>query len=131
LLQTFPDPALEIKTTVPPWQNVVGPAAVTVGVEGDGFTVTATGADVAELHPFATAITVKLPVVDTVMEGEVAPLLQMFPFGALETRVTFPPAQNVVGPLGVIKGVEGTLLTVTTTGVDVAELHPFATSITV
>ena len=45
----------------------------------------------------------------------------MKPFGAV--RVTLPPAQNVVGPLGVIVGVAGFGLTVTTVAAEV-ELQP-------
>ena len=67
----------------------------------------------------------------TVIDWVVAPLLQTFPTGVLELRTTLPPEQKVVGPLGVMTGVEGVLPTVTTTGVDVAEVHPLATAITV
>ena len=42
---------LDVNSTLPPVQNVVGPPAVIVGVDGFGFTVTLVGADVAE-HPF-------------------------------------------------------------------------------
>lgn len=37
-----------------------------------------------------------------------------------DVSVTLPPAQNVVGPLGVIVGVDGWALAVTTVGADVA-----------
>ena len=40
----------DVSVTLPPSQNVVGPPAVIVGVEGKGFTVTFVGAEVAE-HP--------------------------------------------------------------------------------
>ena len=43
----------------------------------------------------------------------------------LEVSVTLPPLQNVVAPLGVIVGVAGFALIVTTVGADVA-LQPFA-----
>ena len=46
---------LLFKVTLPPAQNVVGPAAVIVGVAGKGFTVTTVGADVA-VQPFASVI---------------------------------------------------------------------------
>ena len=39
--------------------------------------------------------------------------------------MTVPPSQNVVGPLGVIKGVGGFALTVTVVGAEVA-LQPLA-----
>ena len=44
-------PALEVRVTLPPGQNVVGPPAVIVAV-GAGLTVTGVGAVVA-LQPFA------------------------------------------------------------------------------
>ena len=40
-----------VKVTDPPLQNVVGPSGVMVG-DGNGFTVTTVGIDVAE-QPFA------------------------------------------------------------------------------
>ncbi|MFN8395560.1 MAG: hypothetical protein U0176_13045 [Bacteroidia bacterium] len=45
--------------------------------------------------------------------------------------MTLPPAQNVVGPLGVMVGVAGAAFTVTTTGVETAELQPDWTTWTV
>jgi len=47
-----------VRTTFPPAQKVVDPPAVTVGVAGTGFTVTAIGADAAELHPADVTVTV-------------------------------------------------------------------------
>ena len=44
--------ALEVSVTVPPWQNVVLPPAVMVGVTGLAFTVTVVDAEVDE-HPAA------------------------------------------------------------------------------
>jgi hypothetical protein len=46
--QTFPKGALEVSTTLPPEQKVVGPPAVIVGVGGVGLRVTVTGAEVSE-----------------------------------------------------------------------------------
>ena len=46
------------------------------------------------------------------------------PDAALEVSVTDPPAQNVVGPPGVIVGVGGAGLTVTVTGDEAAEVQP-------
>ena len=40
--------ALDVSVTLPPWQKVVLPPAVIVGVTGFELTVTAVGADVAE-----------------------------------------------------------------------------------
>ena len=48
--QTFPLPADEIRMTLPPWQNVVAPVAVMVGVAGRALTVTVVPADGAELQ---------------------------------------------------------------------------------
>ena len=42
LLQRYDVPALDVKTTLPPEQNVVVVAAVIVGVVGKGLTVTVT-----------------------------------------------------------------------------------------
>ena len=41
------------------------------------------------------------------------PGVQVLPLALLEVRVTLPPAQNDVGPLGVMVGVAGKGLTVT------------------
>jgi hypothetical protein len=46
---------LLFKVTLPPAQNVVGPAAVIVGVAGTGLTVTTVGAEVA-VQPFTSVI---------------------------------------------------------------------------
>ena len=53
------------------------------------------------------------------------------PDAALEVSVTDPPAQNVVGPPGVIVGVGGAGLTVTVVGDDEAEEQPNNVTITV
>ena len=52
------------------------------------------------------------------MDCVVAPVDQWFPEALLEVSVTLSPAQNVVGPLGVIVGVAGSGFTVTTTGIE-------------
>jgi hypothetical protein len=49
---------------------------------------------------------------------------QVLPVAALEFKVTLPPAQKVVGPLGVITGPGGAGVTVTTTGVEAGEVQP-------
>jgi len=66
-----------------------------------------------------------LPDALTVIACVVAPFDQRYvkPAGALS--VTLPPAQNVVGPFGVIVGVDGFAFTVTVVGALVA-LQPFA-----
>jgi hypothetical protein len=52
---------------------------------------------------------------------------QVFPVGADDVNVTEPPAQNVVGPPGVMVGVAGGAVTVTVIPA-LVELHvPFET----
>ena len=69
---------------------------------GAGVTVTLVAADVA-LQPFASVtVTLKLPDVETVMDGDVAPLDQRYEEPAFAVSVTLPPGQNVVGPDAVI-----------------------------
>ena len=46
----FPDPADDVRSTLPPAQNVVAPLGVIVGTAGLVLTVTTTGADDVE-HP--------------------------------------------------------------------------------
>ena len=53
-----------------------------------------------------------------------------FPVALLEVRVTLPPAQNVVGPLGVIVGVGGVGFTVTVVEADGALGQPLAVTTT-
>ncbi len=68
-------PALALRVTLPPAQNVVAPDAVMLAV-GAGFTPTLTGADVAE-QPFASVtVTVNVPLALTVIDGVVAPFDQ-------------------------------------------------------
>ena len=47
LYHWFPDDADEVRTTLPPEQKVVGVVVETVGVAGNGFTVTVVPADAA------------------------------------------------------------------------------------
>jgi hypothetical protein len=51
VLQVFPVVLDDVKTTLPPAQNVNGPLAETVGVLGNGFTVMVVDA-VEEVQPF-------------------------------------------------------------------------------
>jgi hypothetical protein len=67
LLQVLPVGEDEVNMTEPPWQKVRGPEADMVGVAGDGFTVTATAFETAEVQPATMVRTVKLPVLETVM----------------------------------------------------------------
>jgi hypothetical protein len=53
------------------------------------------------------------------------------PLRLLEVSVTLPPAQNVVGPPGVIVGVAGVGVTVTVVGFEGALLQPPLVTITV
>lgn len=55
---TLPDADEEVKVTLPPVQKVVGPPGVTVGVAGNGFTVTVVPADAAEVQPPLVTVTV-------------------------------------------------------------------------
>ena len=54
--QRFPLEAEEVSMTEPPSQKVVGPAAVIVGTEGTGFTVTFVGELNRLVHPFEPVI---------------------------------------------------------------------------
>ena len=53
-----------------------------------------------------------------------------FPLALLDVSVTLPPAQNVVGPPGVIVGVAGAGFTVTVVEDDGALEQPFAVTTT-
>ena len=64
-----------------------------------------------------------MPAVSTVMDWVVAPLDQVFPVGLLLVKVMLSPVHKAVDPLGVIVGVVGNGITVTTVGNDV-EVHP-------
>ena len=54
----------------------------------------------------------------------VAPFDQRFPVADEEVSTTFPPAQKVVEPEGVIVGVAGTAFTVTVVAAEFPEAHP-------
>ena len=53
------------------------------------------------------------------------------PLALLDVSVTLPPAQNVVGPPGVMVGVAGVGLTVTLVAADGALLQPLRVTMTV
>jgi len=117
-------PAGAVSVTEPPSQNVVGPPGVIVGVAGFTLTVTLVGALVA-LQPFAfVTVTLYEPLVVTLIDCVVAPVDHEYDAAAGAVSVTEPPAQNVVGPLGVIVEV-GNGFTVTEVAALVA-LQPFA-----
>ena len=61
----------------------------------------------------------------------VAPVLQLFPVNPLEVKTTLSPGQNVVAPDAVTVGVAGIGFTVTTTGVETADVQPNSTTKTV
>ena len=86
----FPLVALEVNVTLPPWQKVVAPLAVMVGVVGIGFTVTFTLADVAE-QPAESTVTEYVPEVKTVILCDVAPFDHVFPLIALDVKTTESP----------------------------------------
>ena len=124
LLHVFPLAALDVSTTFPPWQKVVGPPAVIV-TAGAGLTVTLTAEDVPP-HPLLS-VTVYDPDAVTVMLCVVAPLLHTLLLLMLEVSSTLSPWQNVVGPPAAIEGMLfGFTLTVTAFEVPV---HPL-TSVT-
>jgi hypothetical protein len=57
-------------------------------------------------------------------------LYHWLPLALLEVSVTLPPAQKVVGPLGVIVGVAGAGVTVTAVDADGALGQPFVVTTT-
>ena len=114
--QTFPVADEEVKTTLPPVQNVVAPPAVIVGVVGNGFTVTVVAAEVAEVQVPLNTLTVYVPEAETVMDCVFAPFDQVFPVADDEVSTTLPPEQNAVALPALMVGVAGAALIVTTTG---------------
>lgn len=87
------------------------------------MTVTVTGAEVL-LHAPLVTMTVNVPLLVTLIDGVVAPLDHKYVPVPPAVSVTLPPAQNVVGPLGVIVAT-GVGSTVTVVGADIA-LQPLA-----
>ena len=53
----------EVNNTDPPWQNVVAPPGVIVGVDGIAFTVTTVAEDGSDGQPLVVTITVYDPLV--------------------------------------------------------------------
>ena len=120
--QRYDTPPLAVSVTLPPAQNVVGPLGVIVAV-GSGLTVTVrlAGTDVQPLA--SVVVTVYVPDVLTVVAAVVAPVDQRYDTPPDAVSVTLPPAQKVVGPLGVIVAVgNGFTVTVCDAG---AEVQPF------
>lgn len=124
VLHSFPVVALDIRITLSPRQKVVLPTTVISGVVGIGFAVTTVGAEVAEQPLALVLVTVKLPLVFTLMLFVVSPLLQRFPLLALEVSITLSPLQKVIGLLAEITGTRGTGFTVTWTKKNPGFLQP-------
>ena len=117
--QRYDTPPEAVSVTPPPAQNVVGPLGMIVAV-GNGLTVTVWLAG-AEVQPFpSVVVTVYVPFVLTVIAAVVAPVDQRYDTPPEAVSVTLPPAQKVVGPLGVIVAVgNGFTVTVCDAGADV------------
>jgi hypothetical protein len=114
-----PVPPAAVRTAESPWQNA-GATGEIDGV-GSGLTVTLTGAE-TPIHPLASVtVTVKLPLALTLIICVLAELLHAYVPVGVACKSTEPPAQNTVGPRGVMTGT-GFGFTVTVTVV-VAE-HP-------
>lgn len=119
LLHNHAVPLPAVKLTDPPEQNVVAPLAVIVAV-GKAFTVTVVEEDVAE-HPLAlVTVTLYVPLVETAIVCDVAPLLHNQDDPAPAVKFTEPPVQNVAAPDALIVAV-GKAFTVTMVDDDVAE----------
>lgn len=120
----FPPVEEDVRTTEDPAQMDSVVPVTMVGTGGNEFTVTVCGAEVPEEHPFEITCTKNVPEAFTVIDWVVAPFDQKLLLDEEEVRVTEPPAQKVVGPLAVIVGTAGMVLTITVTGADEAEVHP-------
>jgi hypothetical protein len=122
----FPETILELRITLPPAQNVVGPFAEIVGADGVGLaeiTIEAIG----ETQPF-TSVTnnVNVPAFETFIDDVVAPVLQVFPVVTFEVKFAVWPVHNAVCE-AVITGIAGNGFCVTTTDAEVAEQPTFPT----
>ena len=116
----------EVNVTDSPVQNVVGPLALIVGIAGKELTVTKVGSDAVEQFPFVTD-TEYVPLWLTIIDWLVEPFDQTL-FDKLEdVNVTEPPVQKDIGPLWLIVGADGEVLTVIIVGSDVDEQLPFET----
>src|SRR5664279_738683 len=108
---------LELKFTLLPSQNVVGPEAVIIGVGGNGFTVVIAGREGKLWHPFELVTrTVYEPDVLIKTLDVAAPFDHRKFDSGLEDKFTLSPKQKVVGPVAVIIGVIGNTLTTLDTG---------------
>ena len=89
VLHVFPLNELEVNVADCPEHNAVCEDVI-VGVDGNGFTVTATVSELAE-QPDAPTTTEYEPELLTVIDCVVAPVLHIFPLDELEVSVTLPP----------------------------------------
>jgi hypothetical protein len=110
--QRYDTPALAVRVTLPPSQNVVGPDGVIVGI-GVVTAVTLVTADVALQPAASVTVTLNVPVPLTLIDCVVSALDQRYDAPAFAVSVTLPPRQKVVGPDGVIVAVGVETLTVT------------------
>ncbi|MES2371857.1 MAG: hypothetical protein V4557_04705, partial [Bacteroidota bacterium] len=112
-------PALAVRFTDPPAQNVVGPPAVIVA-DGNAFTVIVIADEVA-VQPLAPVIvTVLFDDVFTVIDCVVSPVFHNQELPVFAVRFTEPPAQNVVALPAVIVA-DGKAFAVTIVADEVAE----------
>ncbi len=118
LLHTLPVAELDVNTTDPPGQNVVGPPAVTVGV--DVVFGAATPEPAALTQPFTVCVTVYVPAEETVMDAVVALLLHNNVPAAVVDKVDVPLQLSTT----VTAGVDGILFTVATTAVLGVDTQP-------
>ena len=97
----FPVASEEVMVTEPPSQKVVGPPAVITGAKPALSTIVI-GAEEPE-QPFpSNTESVIVALASTTMLLLVSVVDQVFPELAEDVKVTLPPVQKVVGPLGVI-----------------------------
>ena len=121
LLLQMPPGVVLVSVMVEPMQTVLLP--VIALTTGKGFTVTEVTEEVAE-HPLpSVSVTVLVPVLFTLIDCVVSPLLHKQEDPEVEFNVTEPPLQNVVGPPALMVTV-GNGFTVTVVTDDIAE-HPF------
>jgi hypothetical protein len=93
--------------------------------------LTVTGADAGLVQLSKVCVTVKVPAVDTVIEGVLSASLHVLPDDAEELSMTLVPAHMARGPLALIVGAGGIGLTVTTAGADGGLTQPLMVSMTV
>ena len=115
-----------VRTTSSPAQKVVGPSGVMLAT-GAGVTLTFVAAE-ESLQPLVVTVTLKEPLVVTVIDCVVSPVDQRYESAAEAVRMTSSPAQNDVGPSAVIVAT-GFGVTETFVAGDVS-LQPFVVTVT-